>query len=161
MNNSFIGTNLKVRVVPRDLSEFPRQDEALGRSIFSLLHKQAFMGPPAPQLLLFRSEQIDCFSIHAILKAPPNQRALLLASIAGQRDLECSALLASFQSKRPKNQVGAFCFLEWPNNRWWLGWQQREEGGGLLSGHLSRTMSFLGTMPYNLIPTKAQIAKTF
>ena len=33
--------------------------------------------------------------------------------------------------------------------------------GGLLSGHLSRTMSFLGTMPYNLIPTKAQIAKTF
>ena len=119
------GIKLRSYQSPRDLSRFPREDAELGASVFRLIEQALDKGLPRPALFVFFEGQVDRFDLGPLMRRPRVVRDRMIAAIAGQREVECVALLGVLQVKRPNtNQVarGAVTFIEWPDNRWWTTW---------------------------------------
>ena len=119
------GIKLRAYQTPRDLIRFPRGDAELGAAVFSLVEKALEKGMPRPALFVFFDDQVDRFDLGPLMRRPRAVRDRMIAAIAGQREVECVALLGVLQVKRPRtDQVarGAVTFIEWPDNRWWTSW---------------------------------------
>ena len=124
----------KIRVWERDLEKFPGIDDELGRSLFTEIHKRAFLGSLLPEFWLFYADRIECFDLRPSFAYTPMNKMLLLSAIAGREGIECAALLCTAKSDAAGTPSGV-CFIEWPDNRWWMGTQLHKKGGGLLSEH--------------------------
>ncbi len=117
---------------PRDLERFPREDGALGEAIFRLLRSALDKGLPRPAMFVFFADQVDRFELAPVMHQSRAARDRMLGAIAGQREVECVALLGILQIKRPREGIhvrGAVVFVEWPDNRWWTAWLPLDGAG--------------------------------
>ena len=115
----------------RDGEEYPPDDESLGRSLFQNIHRQSFLGPLKPQLLVFFPEIVEHIALQPTANLSFRQKQAVIAGLVGRQQVELVALICGFAHKGEAK--GVLCFLEWPDNRWWHGWQVMEEPGKLLS----------------------------
>ena len=107
------------------MARFPRDEAALGQSMFELVKGALEKGLPRPALFVLFPEQIDRFDLAPLMAKPRPERDRMIGAIAGQSDVECVALLGVLQVKRPQQGLtarGAVTFIEWPDNRWWTAW---------------------------------------
>lgn len=119
------GIRMRAFQSPRDLGRFPREDAALGAAVFGLVESALEKGLPRPALFVFFDGQVDRFELAPLMRQPPKARDRMIAAIAGQREVECVALLGVLQIKRPgplPTGRSAVAFIEWPDNRWWTTW---------------------------------------
>ena len=116
----------------RNLEQFPRDDEGLGKSVFKLVEAALAKGMPRPALFVFYSGQVDRFDLEPLMRQPRQVRDRMIAAIAGQSEVECVALVGVLQINRRKGQQGvrgAVTFIEWPDNRWWTCWLPLDASG--------------------------------
>ena len=126
---------LRIHVGPRDKDRFPEADDALGESLFAMAAGVLSRGLPRPSVLVFRPEQIDRFDVVPVIKAQQPHRQRMLAAIAGQKDVSCSALVGVFRvrfGRMKEPQRAIICFVEWPDNRWWTCWQLLDDSRQLV-----------------------------
>lgn len=124
--NKPVTRRLQGKTGPRDIGAYPREEERLGRSLFSRVAAAVPRGRPAPVVFVLRRETIDWFPLRGIGVATAASRRRILAAMAGQDGVECVALVGAFrfQGSGPLNgQWVASVFIEWPDNRWWTAWQ--------------------------------------
>ena len=117
---------------PRDMERFPREDEALGRAVHRVVEEALEKGVPRPTLFVFFSGQLDRFDLVPLMKQPRATRDRMIAAIAGQREVECVALIGVLQVTRAGRTSigkGAVAYLEWPDNRWWTAWMPLDAEG--------------------------------
>ena len=129
------GLQLKGTSTFRDLDRYPREDEALGRSLFGLVSNALPNGRPAPAVFMFTHAAVDRFSYRHISALTPGSRQRVLSALAGQDGVECIAVLGAlrFKGRGPLNGAWmANVFIEWPDNRWWTAWQPIGPRGGLV-----------------------------
>lgn len=111
---------------PRDLDVFPTNDARLGRALFSKVAAALEKGRPAPVAFVLHRERVDRFSLGGVANTSAATQKRVLAAMAGQEGVECVAVLGAFRFRGsgPMNgQWVASVFIEWPDNRWWTGWQ--------------------------------------
>jgi hypothetical protein len=123
-----IGFRMRVHVAERDLERFPKDDDALGESLFGLLSDALKGGRiPRPAMLVLRDHQVDQFDLLPILQTGGWSAQRLLAGLVGRDAVEGAALVGALmlrQGNRAQRPVqAAVCFVEWPDNRWWTAWQ--------------------------------------
>ena len=120
---------------PRDIGAYPRDEERLGRSLFSRVAAAVSRGRPAPVVFVLREDAIDRFPLREMAGESPASRRRMLAAMAGQDGVECVALVGAFRFRGsgPMNgQWVASVFVEWPDNRWWTAWQPIGDGRTLI-----------------------------
>lgn len=118
---------VSMRSGSRDLERFPAgDDDALGRSLFSLLAGSLVRGLPRPVVLGVLPERVQQLDGRAFRGQDAKQRGMLVAALAGQDEVECVALVGTLNvrmqgMKAPGKALAVF--VEWPDNRWWGAWQ--------------------------------------
>jgi hypothetical protein len=120
------GHRLNGFVGPRNLEKYPKDDEALGMSLFGAVKAALVRGRPAPAAFVLFEGQIDRFSLRKIGELSGSTRQGILAAMAGQDEVECMAVLGAFRFRGHGPLNGAWVasvFIEWPDNRWWTAWQ--------------------------------------
>ena len=128
---------LQGKTGPRDIDAYPREEERLGRSLFSRVAAAVPRGRPAPVVFVLRGEAIDRFPLRGMAGGTAASQQRVLAAMAGQDGVECVALVGAFRFRGsgPMNgQWVASVFIEWPDNRWWTAWQPIGEDRNLI-GH--------------------------
>jgi len=123
----------KIHVWPRDLERFPDNDEELGRNLFLECYTRSFLGSLLPEFWLFYADRIECFDLRPTQHLDLHRKQLLLSAMAGREDVTAAALLVTGRFQK-RDHVG-ICFVEWCDNRWWLGWQPHSKKNGLFSEH--------------------------
>ena len=120
---------------PRDIDAYPREEERLGRSLFSRVAAAVTQGRPAPVVFVLHGDTIDRFPLRGMGVGSPASQQRMLAAMAGQDGVECVALVGAFRFRGsgPMNgQWVASVFVEWPDNRWWTAWQPIGEDRALI-----------------------------
>ena len=126
---------LRGSAIPRDMGRYPRDDEALGLSLFGMVRQALDRGRPAPVVFLFGRDTVDRFPFKDILKHKGRARRRLLGAIAGSDGVECMATLGAFRFRGRGPLDGQWVvsvFIEWPDNRWWTAWQPIGPSGQLI-----------------------------
>ncbi|MCP4808630.1 MAG: hypothetical protein GY913_08390 [Proteobacteria bacterium] len=106
---------------PRDLSRFPSDDDALGRSLLSIVEGAAVDGKlPRPSILGFRADGVERYDIPPIVEQGGNVHAFA-AAVAGQPGMETVCIAGTVGIRRGRGEpVPALAvFLEWEDGRWW------------------------------------------
>ena len=127
--------HLKGSATPRNLEDYPRDEEALGTKLFGLVVSALARGRPAPAVFSFSEDAIDRFPLRNLSGHTPKARRRLLGALAGQDGVECIAMLGAFRFRGRGPLDGAWVvsvFIEWPDNRWWTAWQPLGPMGGLI-----------------------------
>jgi len=132
---STAGLKLRGFVGKRDPLVFPADDDALGMSLFGRVTDALKKGLPAPAVFVFYPGQIDRYSMRPLFQASRGIRHRYISAMAGGDQVECVALLGALKLRR-QGVVGAHMalsvFLEWPDNRWWSGWQPLDANRALV-----------------------------
>jgi hypothetical protein len=124
-----LGFKLRVQVAERDPVRFPKEDDALGESLFGLLGEALSQGRiPRPAMLVLRDRQVDQFDLLPILREGGWATQRLLAGLVGREEVEGAALVGVLMVRQGNRRdarpmQAAVCFVEWPDNRWWTAWQ--------------------------------------
>ncbi len=111
---------LRIRVGPRDPQRFPREDDALGQALESMVDHALQQGVPPPALLAFREDKVELIDLVPIIKAG-ERLDYFIAGVAGRQNTEALAfigVLSLLHTGRPRGKAGVV-FIEWPDNRWW------------------------------------------
>ena len=107
---------------PRDLTRFPTDDDALGRSLLAIVER--VVGEqgklPRPSILGFRADGIERYDIPPIVQQGGNVHAFTSA-VAGQQGVEvvCIAGVVGIRRGRAEPVPALAVFLEWEDGRWW------------------------------------------
>ena len=129
------GLHLRGSATPRNLEEYPREDDILGAKLFEMVAGALSRGRPAPALFLFSESSVDRFPLRSLSQRPHRSRQRLLGALAGQDGVECMAMLGAFRFRGKGPLNGAWVvsvFIEWPDNRWWTAWQPLGPRGSLI-----------------------------
>lgn len=116
---------------PRDLERFPREDDALGRSLLArvegVLRDKGKL--PRPSILGFRDDAIERYDIPPIVEQGGNVHAFTSA-VAGQPGMEavCIAGVVGVRRGRGPSTPALVVFLEWEDNRWWSALRMLRDG---------------------------------
>jgi len=124
------GLKLRGFVGKRDTAAYPVDDDALGQALFERLTNALEKGMPAPAIFVFYSGQIDRYSMVPLLQASRPIRHRYISAMAGGDQVECVALLGALRVRRQGvdgNHMALSVFIEWPDNRWWSGWQPLDQ----------------------------------
>lgn len=128
------GERLRIRTAPRDPERFPEEDEALGRSVFTLLAGALVRGLPRPAFLLVFEDRVDQVDALEILRRPAEAAHTMLSALAGMDGVRCAGLVGVLRASQGRASPvrAAVVYLEWPDNRWWTAWQPMDEDRMLL-----------------------------
>ena len=122
--------NIRVSVGRRDPLVFPHEDGRLGQAIYSRLESTILKGKlPRPTALAFHEEQLTQYDLLPLLKGRSDVHRFLSA-VSGQSGLEAVATVGLVRMGPPRatqRPLGAMCFVEWPDSRWWWALRLLEE----------------------------------
>lgn len=109
---------LRISWAPRD-ERFPRDDDALGHALHSLMSQRLQVGHPRPTTFVLRPDSVQIVDMAPILADPDPHR--WIAALAGQEEVEAVAVVASLMKRRGKQVLErcASVYIEWPDGRWW------------------------------------------
>jgi hypothetical protein len=129
------GVRLRGFVGKRDPAVFPSDDEALGMALFMRVTDALKKGMPAPAVFVFYPGQIDRYSMVPLLRSSRGVRHRYISAMAGGDQVECVALLGALRVHRQGvdgAHMAVSVFVEWPDNRWWSGWQPLDANRALV-----------------------------
>ena len=130
------GIRVRVSVSPRpaEPAAAAADDDTFGRGLLDrVLAVLARTPTPPPGVLLLRPDTVQIVYV-APLFADTRDPHRVIASFAGQPDVEAVALLGRFTQRQPDGppRLLAGVFVEWSDGRWWASWRPISEAGRLI-----------------------------
>ena len=123
--------NLSISFIERESHN--GNDDDIGRRLFMTLFRTSHIGRIKPHFVVYRESVVEKIELINTVSFEPRQKHLLLSGLSGRKEVHCAALCSAF--KRKDEKKGAFCYIEWPDNKWWFGYQFFQETGPLISGY--------------------------
>lgn len=115
-------------------SFYPRDEEALGLRLSSLLQERLKPGnrPPRPSLFLIFEDLVQVVDLAPLLKSGVNSHRAI-AAFSSLEGLESMALVAVLDRRAPGEPLTrvAGAFLERPDGRWWMSVHPLQSDGAL------------------------------
>ena len=114
----------KVRYLERNKTDFPDNEDSIGRKLFELVSNQSFLGGLPLELWLFTESSIQ------IINFGSRVSFVQVSALCGLEGVQFVAMLGG-ATKKDGQKIG-FVFMEWRDCRWWFGSQALGQDGGVI-----------------------------
>ncbi len=128
------GIRVRVSASPRSADPPAADDDAFGCALLDqVLGVLARTPTPPAAVLLLRPDTVNIVYVGPLFAATQDPHRVI-ASLAGQPEVEAVALLGRFTHRLPTGppRLLAGVFVEWPDGRWWASWRPISEAGRLI-----------------------------